>query len=208
VSHNASDADLVRRAQLGERGAFDLLVLKYQRRILKLALRYTRNPSDAEDVSQEAFIKAFRGLQGFRGECAFYTWLHRIAINSAKNVLMDRGRDLLCRSVVSVDDSTAEFTPRLWELETPEDLALTDDIRLAVNSALEALPASHRTAIISREIDGLTYEQIAAAMNTPTGTVRSRVFRAREMIDRQLCMVFDAGLGRRGRRWSRATRTG
>jgi RNA polymerase sigma-70 factor, ECF subfamily len=109
---------------------------------------------------------------------------------------------------VSVDDSTAELTGCLWELETPEDLALTDDIRLAVNSALEALPASHRTAIISREIDGLTYEQIAAAMNTPTGTVRSRVFRAREMIDGRLRMVFDSGLGRRARRWSRASRTG
>jgi RNA polymerase sigma-70 factor (ECF subfamily) len=208
VNHIASDIDLVCRAQLGERGAFDLLVLKYQRRILKLALRYTRNRSDAEDVSQEAFIKAYRGLPGFRGECTFYTWLHRIAINSAKNVLMDRGRDLVHRSVVSVDDSTAELTACLWELETPEDLALTEDIRLAVNSALEALPASHRTAIMSREIDGLTYEQIAAAMNTPTGTVRSRVFRAREMIDRRLRMVFDAGLGRRSRRWSRATRTG
>ena len=208
MNHNASDLDLVCRAQLGERGAFDLLVLKHQRRILKLALRYTRNHSDAEDVSQEAFIKAYRGLRGFRGECTFYTWLHRIAINSAKNVLMARGRDPVSRSVMSDDDAAAELTACVWELETPQDLALADDIRLAVNAALEALPATHRTAIISREIDGLTYEQIAAAMITPIGTVRSRVFRAREMVDRQLRMVFDAGLGRRGRRWSRASGAG
>lgn len=204
----ASDVDLVCRAQLGERGAFDLLVLKYQRRILKLALRYTRNPSDAEDVSQEAFIKAYRGLRGFRGECTFYTWLHRIAINSAKNALMARARDPVSRCVMSDDDSAPELTACLWELETPEDLALTNDIRLAVNAALEALPATHRMAIMSREIDRLTYEQIAAAMVTPIGTVRSRVFRAREMIDHQLRMVFDGGLGRRSRRRSRPPATG
>jgi RNA polymerase sigma-70 factor (ECF subfamily) len=203
LSQNASDVDLVYRAKLGERKAFDLLVVKYQRRILKLALRYTRNPSDAEDVSQEAFIKAYRALRGFRGECTFYTWLHRITINSAKNALMTRARDPVSLCVMSDDDSAAELTACLWELDTPEDLALTNDIRLAVNAALEALPATHRMAIMSREIDRLTYEQIAAAMQTPIGTVRSRVFRAREMIDRQLRMVFDGGLGRRGPRRSR-----
>jgi RNA polymerase sigma-70 factor, ECF subfamily len=207
VSHNASDVDLVYRAKLGERGAFDVLVVKYQRRILKLALRYTRNPSDAEDVSQEAFIMAYRGLRAFRGECTFYTWLHRIAINAAKNALRTRAREPVCRCVMSDDDSAPELTECLWELETPEDLALTNDIRLAVNAALEALPATHRMAIMSREIDRLTYEQIAAVMVTPIGTVRSRVFRAREMIDHHLRLVFDGGLGRSNRRRSRLSVT-
>jgi len=200
VRPDASDVDLVYRAQLGERGAFDLLVLRYQRRILKLALRYTRNPADAEDVSQEAFIKAYRGLRGFRGDCTFYTWLHRIAFNAANSALKVRARERESRCVMSDDDSAPERAACLRELETPEDLALTNDIRLAVNAALEALPATHRMAIMSLEIDRLTYEQIAAAMVTPIGTVRSRVFRAREMIDHQLRVVFDGGLGRRSRR--------
>jgi RNA polymerase sigma-70 factor, ECF subfamily len=178
---DASDVDLVQRTQLGEQAAFDLLVLKYQHRILKLALRYTRNPSDAEDVCQEAFIKAYRGLRGFRGECTFYTWLHRIAINAANSALKVRARESEYRCVMADGDSAPELAACLWELETPEDLALTNDIRLAVNAALEALPATHRMAIMSREIDRLTYEQIATAMETPIGTVRSRVFRAREL---------------------------
>lgn len=198
---DSSDSGLVCRAQLGERGAFDLLVLRYQRRVFKLTLRYTRNPADAEDASQEAFIKAYRGLRRFRGECSFYTWLHRIAINCAKNVLTARARDpLVSTFVVPDDDAAAEVAACLRELETPEDLTLTNDMRGVVNAALEALPEAHRTAIIAREIDGLTYEEIAAAMTTPVGTVRSRIFRAREMIDRQLRTVFDGGLGRRGRR--------
>jgi RNA polymerase sigma-70 factor, ECF subfamily len=200
---DASDVDLVHRTQLGEQEAFDLLVLKYQRRILKLALRYTRNLSDAEDVCQEAFIKAYRGLRGFRGECTFYTWLHRIAINAANSALKVRARESEYRCVISDGDSAPELAACLWELETPEDLALTNDIRLAVNAALEALPATHRMAIMSREIDRLTYEQIATAMETPIGTVRSRVFRARELIDQRLRMVFDGGLGRGTRRRSR-----
>jgi RNA polymerase sigma-70 factor (ECF subfamily) len=200
---DAGDLALVHRAQRGERGAFDLLMLRYQRRIFKLTQRYTRNPYDAEDASQEAFMKAYRALRGFRGECAFYTWLHRIAINCANNILMARARDpLFSTLVVPDDDETAELTARLRELETPEDLSLTDDIRSVVNAALEALPEAHRAAIIWREIDGLTYEEIAVAMNTPVGTVRSRIFRARELIDHQLRPVFDGGLGRRVRRRS------
>ncbi len=205
---DGSDLWLVRRAQAGERRAFDALVLKYQPRILKLALRYTRNMSDAQDVSQEAFIKAFRGLQRFRCECNFYTWLHRIATNSAKNVLMARARDPGADACSLPDAEVADeqYMRRLRELETPEDLIIADNIRSMVNATLEALPAGHRIAIMLREIDGLTYEEIATAMEIPVGTVRSRVFRAREVIDRQLRRVFEAGLGRGGRQHARPTR--
>ena len=166
-------------------------------------MRYTHNISDAEDASQETFLKAYRGLRRFRGESTFYTWFHRIAINCAKNVLLARARN----PVVSTDDAAAELTARMWELATPEELTLTHDIVSVVDAALEALPEAHRAAIIYREIDGLTYEEIAAAMTTPVGTVRSRVFRARELIDHQVRMVFDGGLGRRNRRRSRPTGT-
>jgi RNA polymerase sigma-70 factor (ECF subfamily) len=205
-SADTSDLALVRRAQLGERGVFDLLVIKYQRRIFKLVMRYTRNPADAEDASQEAFIKAYRGLRRFRGECAFYTWLHRIAINCAKNVLAARARDPTASTFVVPDgDEAAELPVRLRDVETPEDLALAEDIRGMVNVALATLPEAHRTAIMCREIDGLTYEEIAVAMGTPLGTVRSRVYRAREAIDDQLRLVFDGGIGRERRRRSRPT---
>lgn len=204
---DGNDLRLVRRAQAGERGAFDALVLKYQPRILKLAMRYTRNMSDAEDVSQEAFIKAFRGLRHFRCECAFYTWLHRIATNSAKNVLMARAREPVANaSEVPDAEATGELSMRLRELETPEDLTVTDNMRSMVNATLATLPDGHRNAIMLREIEGLTYEEIAATMAIPIGTVRSRVFRAREAIDRQLRRVFEAGLGRGGKQHARAMR--
>ncbi len=203
----ASDLGLVRRAQCGERRAFDLLVLKYQQRVVKLAMRYTRNHSDAEDVAQETFIKAFRGLRHFRYECAFYTWLHRIAINSAKDVLVARSRDrAFVRSEFWAADDPAGFPTRLQELETPEGLTVNEDIRGMVSATLQALPETHRTAITLREIDGLTYEAIAATMAIPIGTVRSRVFRAREVIDSRLRLVVDGGLGRRGKRRARAVR--
>ncbi len=204
---DASDLGLVRRAQFGERRAFDMLVVKYQPRVVKLAMRYTRNHSDAEDVSQETFIKAFRGLRHFRFECAFYTWLHRIAINSAKDVLVARARDrAIIRSELPAADDAAGFPARLQELETPEGLTVNEDIRGMVNATLQALPETHRTAIMLREIDGLTYEAIAATMDIPIGTVRSRVFRAREVIDTRLRLVVDGGLGRRGKRRARAIR--
>ena len=197
---SAGDADLVYRAQLGERGAFDLLVLKYQRRILSLALRHTRNPSDAEDASQEAFINAYKGLRRFRGECTFYTWLHRITTNCAKNVLRARARAAVASTSVAPYDDATRFAGRPWEPETPEELTITDDVQSVLVGALDALPEALRAAITSREIDGLTYEQIATATAAPIGTVRSRVFRAREMIDHRLRSVFDGGLGRRARR--------
>jgi len=180
--------------------------MKYQRRIVKLAMRYTRNPSDAEDASQEAFFKAYKGLQDFRCDSTFYTWLHRIAINCATNVLRERARDpaLTTIDVPNAEDAV-DLPTRLRDSEMPEDLTVTDDICGLVNATLNTLPDGHRTAIILREIDGLTYEQIAAAMATPIGTVRSRLFRAREIIDLQLRRVYDAGLGRRDRRRSRPT---
>jgi RNA polymerase sigma-70 factor (ECF subfamily) len=204
VTTQASDDDLIQRAQFGERGAFDLLVRKYQRRILSLALRYTRNLSDAEDASQETFINAYRGLRGFRGACTFYTWLHRIAINCAKDVLTARARDaLFWAASVPDNDRSAELAARQREVETPEQLSVTGDIQRLLIAALAVLPEAHRMAITYREIDGLTYQEIAAATATPIGTVRSRVYRARETIDRKLRLAFDGGLGRRSRRRAR-----
>jgi RNA polymerase sigma-70 factor, ECF subfamily len=197
VSQDAGDLSLVRRVQAGERAAFDLLVLKYQHKVVKLVMRYVRNPADAEDVAQEAFIKAYRALPNFRGDSAFYTWLYRIAINTAKNALAARGRHPLPLPLEPADgEDGPDLLNKLSDPDTPEGLALTEEIRSTVNAAIEALPEDLRTAIVLRELDGLSYEEIAAAMDCPIGTVRSRIFRAREAIDRQLSQVFDGGLGR------------
>jgi RNA polymerase sigma-70 factor, ECF subfamily len=192
-----SDLSLVRCAQSGESRAFDRLVLKYRARVVELAMRYTRNSADAEDATQETFIKAYRGLRHFRCESAFYTWLYRIASNCARNLLKARRRDLLNKAIDFSDYHNAARHPtRLRELATPEELALTADTRGMVNTALEGLSEEHRTAITLREIDGLSYRQIASAMSVPIGTVRSRVFRARDLIDHKLRRVHDGGLGR------------
>jgi len=197
VPADTSDLSLVRRVQRGDKGAFDALVLKYQHKVVKLVMRYVRNPAEAEDVAQEAFIKAYRALPQFRGESAFYTWLYRIAINTAKNAVVSRDR-----SPVEFDldtqglDESYDMQGRLKDSETPEGLVLTDEIRSTVNSAIDALPEDLRTAIVLRELEGLSYEEIAAAMGCPVGTVRSRIFRAREAIDRRLREVFEGGLGR------------
>jgi RNA polymerase sigma-70 factor (ECF subfamily) len=193
-----NDLSLVRCAQSGEAWAFDRLVLKYRPRIVELTMRYTRNPADAEDATQESFIKAYRGLRHFRGDCAFYTWLYRIASNCARNVLKARRRDFLRNTIDFADFRDATRHPtRLRDLATPEELALTADVRGTVNSALDGLSEEHRTVITLREIDGLSYQEIASAMSVPVGTVRSRVFRARDFIDRKLRRVHDGGLGRR-----------
>jgi RNA polymerase sigma-70 factor (ECF subfamily) len=199
------DRSLVQRAQSGERGAFNVLVRKYRHRIMNLSMRYTRNLADAEDAVQETFIKAYWGLQHFRGDAAFSSWLHRIAVNSAKSVLLLRARDArMFRSDTAVFSSDAgnndemneaSVTPK--ELDTPEELALTDEIRDAVTAAIESLGEEQRNAIVLREIHGLSYSEVASTMSCPVGTVRSRVFRAREAIDNQLRHVFDDGLGRR-----------
>jgi RNA polymerase sigma-70 factor (ECF subfamily) len=194
---DTSDLTLVRRAQSGEARAFDRLVLKYRPRVIELAMRYTRNRADAEDATQEAFVRAFGGLQHFRCESAFYTWLYRIASNCARNLLIARARNLLNSTIdVSDDDSAAHSQTRLQELETPEELTHADDIRGVVNAALERLSEQHRTVITLREIDGLSYKDIASTLSIPVGTVRSRVFRARDIIDHQLHRAHDGGLGR------------
>ena len=197
MSADASDLSLVRRVQRGDKGAFDALVLKYQHKLVKLVMRYVRNPAEAEDIAQEAFIKAYRALPQFRGDSAFYTWLYRIAINTAKNAVVSRER-----SPVEYDldrnnnDESYDMQGRMKDSETPEGLVLTDEIRSTVNAAIDALPEDLRTAIVLRELEGLSYEEIAAAMDCPVGTVRSRIFRAREAIDRRLREVFEGGLGR------------
>ena len=194
----AGDIALVRRVQKGDKAAFDALVLKYQHKVLKLVQRYVRNPAEAEDIAQEAFIKAYRALPAFRGDSAFYTWLYRIASNTAKNALVASRRRPVSYDLDLQDGSQVQAQARLADAETPEALALTDEIRRTVNEAIEALPDDLRLAIVLRELEGLSYEEIARTMECPVGTVRSRIFRAREAIDRSLREVFDGGLGRIG----------
>jgi RNA polymerase sigma-70 factor, ECF subfamily len=200
-SGNKMDMDLVRRTRLGERGTFDLLVLKYQQRITKLILRYMHDPKDAEDVAQDTFIRAYLGLRRFRGDCAFYTWLYRIAINSATNALSKRAHGLQTISLEISDSEEAPNTPSpLRDANTPEDLALTEEVRVIVGAAVEALPVEFKAAVVLRELNGMSYADIAALMNTPVGTVRSRIYRAREFIDLRLRDVCEGGLSRRGSR--------
>src|SRR6204780_3563138 len=180
-----SDLKLVERVQRGERAAFDLLVLRYQHKVLKLIMRYVHDATEAEDIAQEAFVKAFRALQSFRGDSAFYTWLYRIAINTAKNALVATKRRPMDYDLDLQDPEQYDLHSRLSESETPEALLLTDEIRDTVNRA-----------IVLRELEGLSYEDIAQTMDCPVGTVRSRIFRAREAIDKKLRPIFDGGLGR------------
>jgi len=196
MSTEQSDLSLVQLAQRGDAGAFDALVRRYQHKVVKLVLRYVRDPAEAEDIAQEAFIKAYRALPRFRGDSAFYTWLYRIAINTAKNVLASRGRSPIRYEVDRADDDDYDVVANLKDAATPEALALTEEIRSTVTAAIDALPEDLRTAIQLRELEGLSYEEIAAAMECPVGTVRSRIFRAREAIDARLRDVFDGGLGR------------
>jgi len=197
MSADVSDLSLVRRVQRGDKGAFDVLVLKYQHKVVKLVMRYVRNPAEAEDIAQEAFIKAYRALPQFRGDSAFYTWLYRIAINTAKNAVVSRDRSPIDFDLdLQNPDESYDMQGRLKDTETPEALTLTEEIRTIVNAAIEALPDDLRQAIMFREIEGLSYEEIADAMGCPVGTVRSRIFRAREAIDRRLREVFEGGLGR------------
>jgi RNA polymerase sigma-70 factor, ECF subfamily len=193
---DVSDLSLVRRVQRGDKGAFDALVLKYQHKLVKLVMRYVRNPAEAEDIAQEAFIKAYRALPQFRGDSAFYTWLYRIAINTAKNAVVSRDRSPIEYNLDRSSDESYDMQGRMKDSETPEGLVLTDEIRSIVNAAIDALPEDLRTAIVLRELEGLSYEEIAATMDCPVGTVRSRIFRAREAIDRRLREVFEGGLGR------------
>ena len=181
------DQQLVERAQRGDKRAFELLVAKYQRKLGRLLSRLVRDPGEVEDVTQEAFIKAYRALPNFRGESAFYTWLYRIGINTAKNYLVALGRR--APTTTEYDNEEAESfedADALRDTATPEAELLSKEIATTVNRAMEALPEDLRTAITLREIDGLSYEEIAAAMDCPIGTVRSRIFRAREAIAAEL----------------------
>jgi RNA polymerase sigma-70 factor (ECF subfamily) len=186
-----SDLELVKRAQRGERGAFDLLVLRYQHKVVKLVARLLRDPTEAEDVAQEAFVKAYRALASFRGDSAFYTWLYRIAVNTARNVMASRQRRPLDYEADLSETEQSAVASRMSHSDTPEATALSDEIHATVNRAVADLPEDLRTAIILREIEGLSYEEIAAAMDCPVGTVRSRIFRAREAIDRNLKPLLD-----------------
>jgi len=180
------DQQLVVRVQKGDKAAFDLLVRKYQHRIAKLVSRYVHDRTEVEDVTQEAFIKAYRAIKGFRGESAFYTWLYRIAINTAKNYLVSLGRRPPSTDIESEEAEASEAGTGLRDATTPERHLLADEIGRTVERVLAAMPEDLRTAITLREIEGLSYEEIAEVMDCPIGTVRSRIFRAREAIDKEL----------------------
>jgi len=185
-SAKATDLELVRRVQAGEKAAFDVLVLKYQHKIIKLVMRFLSDHSEAQDVAQDAFIKAYKALPNFRGDSAFYTWLYRIAINSAKNYLVSQGRKTPTYAVDVEDAEHIESATALKEYDTPEGNILTSEIEQTVYKAIKELPEDLKTAITLRELEGMTYDEIADVMECPIGTVRSRIFRAREAIDKHL----------------------
>ncbi len=191
MSERAIDQELVVRVQQGDNKAFDLLVLKYQLRLSKLVSRFLRNQSDVPDVVQESFIKAYRALPNFRGESAFYTWLYRIAINTAKNHLVSQSRKSPANSIDVQDAEDYGASEWLKEYASPEREALADELRSTIYIAIDDLPSDLREAITLREIEGLSYEDIAAVMDCPIGTVRSRIFRAREAIDEKLEPILD-----------------
>lgn len=180
------DQELVKRVQKGDKAAFDLLVIKYQHKLVHLVNRYVKDPSEAQDVAQDAFIKAYRALPEFRGESAFYTWLYRIAINTAKNYLLSRSRRHYDYEIDVQDAEQLGDTPLLKDIETPEELLMNEQVVQVISAAIDALPEEMRVAITLREFEGMSYEEIAEVMDCPIGTVRSRIFRARESIDEKL----------------------
>ena len=190
-SASRTDQELVERVQRGDKKAFDLLVLKYQHKIIKLISRYIRDEAETLDVAQEAFIKAYRALPRFRGDSAFYTWLYRIAINTAKNFLVSQRRRPPASDLDAAEAEQFVDTLRLRDNNTPERLLLKDEIESVVYKSIEQLPEDLRTAISLRELEGLSYEEIAIAMDCPVGTVRSRIFRAREAIDKKLAPLLE-----------------
>jgi RNA polymerase sigma-70 factor (ECF subfamily) len=187
MGKSSADLELVERVQRGDKKAFDILVLKYQHKVVKLISRYLHEPNEILDVAQEALIKAYRGLPNFRGESAFYTWLYRIVINTVKNYVVAQGRRPLETETTSLSEGEPLIDePNLKENATPEHLLLRDEIERTVFEVIEELPEDLRTAITLRELEGLSYEEIAEAMSCPIGTVRSRIFRAREAINNRL----------------------
>jgi len=183
---NLLDAELVKRVQAGDKAAFDILVQKYQHKVVNLINRFVSDQTECYDIAQDAFIKAYRAIGNFRGDSQFYTWLYRIAANTAKNHLASRARKSPSYSVDIDDAEHYEGESRLKEYATPENLLLTDEIERTVFQAIEELPDDLKSAIMLREIEGLSYEEIAEVMDCPIGTVRSRIFRARDAIDREL----------------------
>jgi RNA polymerase sigma-70 factor (ECF subfamily) len=199
MSDRDIDRELVARAQRGDKRAFELLVEKYQRKLGRLLSRFIRDPSEVEDVTQEAFIKAYRALPAFRGDSAFYTWLYRIGINTAKNYLMAMGRRAPTSTEVEAEEAEGfEEGEQLRDINTPESVLLSNEIASTVNRTIEELPEELRTAIQLREIEGMSYEDIAKVMDCPIGTVRSRIFRAREAIAEQLRPLLGT---RKDKRW-------
>ncbi len=187
-----ADQELVRRVQKGDRRAFDLLFSRYQHKIHGLVGRYVRAHDEIDDVVQEAFIKAYRALPRFRGESAFYTWLYRIAINTAKNHLVARSRRPPDVDVDAADAEHFDGGDALRDVENPENALARDELERTINAAIKALPDDLRSAVTLREFDGLSYEQIAEVMDCPVGTVRSRIFRAREAIDSRIRPLIDS----------------
>ncbi len=196
MSNKAADQLLVERVKSGDKKAYDLLVLKYQHKIIKLIMRYVRDPSEAQDVAQEAFVKAYRALPKFRGDSAFYTWLYRISINTAKNYIVAMNRRPLDYNLDLQDPDQYEVNAKLKDEDSPEALLMREELKQTIETTLASLPEDLRTAIMLREVDGMSYEEIAQAMECPVGTVRSRIFRAREAIDHDMQPIIDES-GRR-----------
>ncbi|PJC86279.1 RNA polymerase sigma factor RpoE [Vibrio sp. HA2012] len=186
MNEQLTDQVLIERVQKGDKQAFNLLVIKYQNKVCNLISRYINNSGDVADVAQEAFIKAYRAIPNFRGESAFYTWLYRIAVNTAKNHIVAQGRRPPASDVDADDAEYYETGSALKEVSNPENLALTGELKRTVFAAIDALPEDLKTAMTLRELDGLSYEEIAEVMDCPVGTVRSRIFRAREAVEKKI----------------------
>ena len=186
MSNKSDDSKLVKRVQKGDKGAFDLLVMKYQHKIVNLVMRYVRDPELALDITQEAFIKAYRAIPRFRGDSAFYTWMYRIAVNTAKNYLAAQRRRPMDVELDLQDPEQYDLHAKLRETDTPEGVTLGKELKETVERAIAALPEDLRTAIVLRELEGMSYEEIAQTMECPVGTVRSRIFRARDAIAKKV----------------------
>ena len=189
MASEPTDKQLVKRVQKGDKGAFDLLVLKYQHKIVNLVMRYVRDPEMALDITQDAFIKAYRALPRFRGDSAFYTWLYRIAVNTAKNYLAAQRRRPMDIELDLQDPEQYDLHAKLKETDTPEAVTISHEVQKTLERAIAALPEDLRTAIVLRELDGMSYEEIAQTMDCPVGTVRSRIFRARDAIGKKVGAV-------------------